>query len=94
MLPPPHELMGMVKMKKVALLLASMTSALLACTTAVLTAGPGAEQTTTVTLVGTGDIAPCSYDLDKATANLLANVSRTVFTLGDNVYPDGTATQF
>jgi hypothetical protein len=81
-------------MKKPALLLASMVLAvLLACTTAVLTAAPGVGQTT-VTLVGAGDIASCGSDRDSATANVLANVSGTVFTLGDNVYPDGTAAQF
>jgi hypothetical protein len=80
--------MGMLK---TILLSASMALALLlACTTAV----PGVGQTTTVTLVGAGDIASCSYDRDKATADVLANVSGTVFTLGDNVYPDGTAAQF
>jgi hypothetical protein len=84
----------MAKMKKPALLFVSMVSAvLLACTMTVLTAAPGVGQTT-VTLVGAGDIASCSYDQDRATANLLANVSGTVFTLGDNVYPDGTAAQF
>jgi len=83
-------------MKKPVLLLASMALAvLMACTTAVLTAVPVVGQTTTtVTLVGAGDIASCSSDRDKATANVLANVSGTVFTLGDNVYPDGTAAQF
>jgi acid phosphatase type 7 len=82
-------------MSKSVLLLASMALAvLLACTTAVVTAAPGAGQTTTVTLVGAGDIASCSYNRDKATANVLNNVSGTVFTLGDNVYPDGTAAQF
>jgi hypothetical protein len=44
--------------------------------TAVLTAAPGVGQTTTtVTLVGAVDIASCSSDRDKATANVLANVS-------------------
>jgi len=86
----------MAKMKKPVLLFASMALAvLLACTTAVLTAAPGGGQTTTtVTLVGAGDIADCSYDRDQATAKVLASVSGTVFTLGDNVYPNGTATQF
>ena len=83
-------------MKKPALLFASMALAvLLACTTAVLTAAPGLGQTTTtVTLVGAGDIASCSDDRDKATAKVVANVSGTVFTLGDNVYPNGTAAEF
>jgi len=83
-------------MKKSVLLFASMALAvLLACTTAVLTAMPVVGQTTTtVTLVGAGDIASCNYDRDEATAKVVANVSGTVFTLGDNVYPTGTATQF
>jgi hypothetical protein len=83
-------------MKKPALLFASMAlAALLACTTAVLTAAPGLGQTTTtVTLVGAGDIASCSDDRDKATAKVVAKVSGTVFTLGDNAYPNGTAAEF
>lgn len=46
------------------------------------------------TLVGAGDIASCSRDGDEATASLLDNISGTVFTTGDNVYPDGTAEEF
>jgi acid phosphatase type 7 len=79
-------------MKKLALLFGSMALAvLLACTTAVPIVG---QTTTTVTLVGAGDIASCNYDRDEATAKVLSNVAGTVFTLGDNVYPTGTATQF
>jgi hypothetical protein len=55
---------------------------------------PARARTLQATLVGAGDIASCSYDRDRATANVLANVPGTVFTLGDNVYPDGTAAQF
>jgi hypothetical protein len=46
-------------------------------------------------LVGAGDIADCA-DLSgaEATAKLLDKISGTVFTAGDNVYPDGTAEQF
>jgi len=48
-----------------------------------------------VILVGAGDIATCSSNKgDEATARRLANISGTVFTLGDNVYPDGTAAEF
>jgi acid phosphatase type 7 len=79
-------------MKKLALLFGSMALAvLLACTTAVPIVG---QTTTTVTLVGAGDIASCNYDRDEATAKVLSNVAGTVFTLGDNVYPTGNATQF
>ena len=75
----------------------SLTSAgciLLACVAAVLVAIPVFGQTTTVTLVGAGDIASCSQANDSATARLLGNIPGTVFTLGDNVYPSGTADRF
>jgi len=45
-------------------------------------------------LVGAGDIAKCSSEDDEATALLLDNIPGTVFTTGDNAYPDGTADQF
>jgi hypothetical protein len=44
--------------------------------------------------VGAGDIANCSRTQDESTAKLLDNIAGTVFTVGDNVYPDGTLTQF
>ena len=69
-------------------------------------AGPGAEparaQTGALetTLVGAGDIASCNYNRDYDTAQVVestissANAPVTVFTLGDNAYPDGNANQF
>jgi hypothetical protein len=45
-------------------------------------------------LVGAGDIAPCSSEGDEATANLLDGIPGTVFTTGDNAYPDGAASEF
>lgn len=45
-------------------------------------------------LVGAGDIAHCSSAGDEATANLIDSLPGTVFTTGDNVYPDGTAAEF
>jgi hypothetical protein len=45
-------------------------------------------------LVGAGDIAVCSSSGDEATANLLDGIAGTVFTVGDNVYDSGTATEF
>jgi acid phosphatase type 7 len=44
-------------------------------------------------LVGAGDIAT-SGSADSATANLLDGISGTVFTAGDNAYPDGTTSNF
>ncbi|MFI6760782.1 DNRLRE domain-containing protein [Micromonospora sp. NPDC050417] len=44
-------------------------------------------------LVGAGDIAT-SGSGDSATAALLDNISGTVFTTGDNVYSNGTASEF
>ncbi|HEY7685185.1 MAG TPA: invasin domain 3-containing protein, partial [Gemmatimonadales bacterium] len=48
----------------------------------------------TVVLVGAGDIAVCGSSRDEATAALLDNIPGTVFTAGDNAYPDGSATNF
>jgi hypothetical protein len=45
-------------------------------------------------LVGAGDIADCSSDGDEATAELLGVLDGTVFTLGDNVYENGTPDEF
>jgi len=82
-------------MRKSTLLLASMGLAiLLASMAAVLAAVPSAAQTATVTLVGAGDIAGCGYNQDSATARLLGRIPGTVFTLGDNAYPDGSAEQY
>jgi len=41
-------------------------------------------------LVGAGDIATCGGSGDSATAALLAGIPGTVFTAGDNAYPDGS----
>jgi len=52
------------------------------------------------TLVGAGDIASCSYNRDYQTARVVnstiasADAPVTIFTLGDNAYPDGTGSQF
>lgn len=83
-------------MKKTVLIIGSMSSAvLLACVAVLLTAEPGVgKKKRTVTLVGAGDIARCDSRADRATAKLLRRISGTVFTLGDNAYPDGTAAQF
>jgi calcineurin-like phosphoesterase family protein len=80
--------------KNVSLFASVALGVLLACVLAVLTAGQSAGQTRTATLVGAGDIASCSQKNDSATARLLGNISGTVFTLGDNVYPRGTAAYF
>ena len=45
-------------------------------------------------LVGAGDIADCTYLGDDQTANLLDAIPGTVFTAGDNAYPDGTAADY
>jgi len=48
-----------------------------------------------VSLIGAGDIARCGTLDDEATAELLdLDPGATVFTLGDNVYPDGSAQEF
>lgn len=55
---------------------------------------PATPAPETVVLVGAGDIADCGSDLDTETAALLDGIAGTVFTLGDNVYEDGTAAEF
>ena len=45
-------------------------------------------------LVGAGDIAVCGSTHDDATAALLDGIDGTVFTLGDNAYPNGSATDY
>ncbi len=45
-------------------------------------------------LVGAGNIASCDSSGDEATASLLDDIAGTVFTLGDNVYPSGFASEY
>ena len=52
------------------------------------------QEATRVVMVGAGDIATCYGKGDQATAKLLDGISGTVFTVGDNAYPDATASQF
>ena len=55
----------------------------------------GAAGDPAVTLVGAGDIAGCAPEFqDEATAALIARIPGTVFTAGDNAYPDGTTADF
>src|SRR3712207_8888298 len=49
----------------------------------------GQTATATATLTGAGDIASCTEGSSRATAKLIGKIRGTVFTLGDNVYPDG-----
>jgi hypothetical protein len=48
----------------------------------------------TPVLVGAGDIADCNDIGDEQTAKLLETIPGTVFTLGDNAYPNGTEAEF
>ncbi|HEY6210357.1 MAG TPA: PKD domain-containing protein [Gemmatimonadales bacterium] len=50
--------------------------------------------TSAAVLVGAGDIADCTSIYDEATAELLDEIPGTVFTAGDNAYPDGTPDQY
>ena len=47
-----------------------------------------------VVLVGAGDISTCDNNNDEATSKLLDNIPGTVIALGDNVYIDGTYSDF
>ena len=44
--------------------------------------------------VGVGDIAVCSSTNDTDTGNVISGIDGNIFTVGDNVYPDGTAADF
>ena len=55
---------------------------------------PSATSAVDPVLIGAGDIAVCDGDGDSKTAALLAGEPGTVFTAGDNAYPNGTAQQF
>jgi hypothetical protein len=57
--------------------------------------GPGPPPPPTVNiLAGAGDIGECSSPGPEATARLLDRISGTIFTAGDNAYPDGSAGNF
>ena len=45
-------------------------------------------------IVGAGDIASCDTEMDEATAKLLDQIPGTVVALGDNAYPNGTASEY
>jgi hypothetical protein len=45
-------------------------------------------------LITAGDIAGCTWTSDAATATLVEGIAGTVVTLGDNVYQNGTASEF
>jgi acid phosphatase type 7 len=81
-----------------------------ACRSSVLTTPPPAEASPEVValtgasvLIGVGDIASCESNGDELTAAIVdsvlradsvANVAQSVFTTGDNAYPDGSDRNF
>ena len=71
-----------------------MTVLLIATLLQMMETAPRSASAATVVLVGAGDIASCGYTTDTATARLLDSISGTVFTAGDNVYPNGTSTEY
>jgi acid phosphatase type 7 len=58
-----------------------------------LVGDPVATASAQEVLVGAGDIADCNRTQDEATARLLDNIAGTVFTAGDNTYPNGTTAE-
>src|SRR6266568_5322572 len=73
----------------------------LACTSDERVESPPRNITSTTTtttpsqvLVGAGNIANCGTLNDDATAALIDNVPGTVYTTGDNIYGDGSLTDF
>lgn len=74
--------------------LSFLVIALIVITLQTLSAPPMQASAASVVLVGAGDIASCAYTTDTATAKLLDSISGTVFTTGDNVYTNGTYTEY
>lgn len=64
------------------------TTALYTTPTGLVTANPPQV------IAGAGDISECGNDNDEATAKLLDGIPGAVFTLGDNVMPNGTSAEF
>ena len=73
---------------------ASETASTSAGASASARASSSASSTGDPVLVGAGDIADCGLTDASATAALVDANPGTVFTAGDNAYPDGTAAQF
>jgi len=67
---------------------------LLACCGALVVSVPVLGQTSAVTMVGAGDIADCKGTGERQTARLVARISGTVFTVGDNVQGRGRWSEF
>jgi hypothetical protein len=57
-------------------------------------APPAGASYATEVLVGAGDIGRCGSSGHEATARLLDGLSGTVFTAGDNAYPNGSADDY
>ena len=66
----------------------------LAIATSSSPASPAPSASGDPVLVGAGDIADCDLDSGAATASLLDTIEGTVFTAGDNAYPNGSSAQF
>src|SRR5207247_8038172 len=62
--------------------------------TATPTPGPTPALCSDPVFVGAGDISSCTTSGDEATATLLDGIAGTVYTLGDNTYPNGAASEF
>jgi acid phosphatase type 7 len=76
-------------------MLGRLTASLAVIVATLWVAGPAAGQAVGgPVLVGAGDIASCRSTGDEATADLLAGISGTVATFGDNAYPKGTDADF
>jgi Invasin, domain 3/Calcineurin-like phosphoesterase len=56
--------------------------------------GAAAVVGTPAIMIGAGDISTCTNNLDESTARIIDTVPGTVYTLGDNIYPDGLASEF
>ena len=78
--------------RKWLLLVAALASS--RCSSGPLSPSPGPGPSSPAVLVGAGDIADCNHPGSEMTARLLDRISGTVFTAGDNAYPNGSADDY
>ncbi len=80
--------------RRIASASARAAASVLVALLAALSCGVAPIYQTSHVLVGAGDIASCNSRGDERTALLLDELDGTIFTAGDNAYPDGSARDF
>jgi hypothetical protein len=79
---------------KMANLLSLITVTILVISATAPVKASSTQAATSAVLVGAGDISSCGNNNDEATAKLLDQIPGTVFTVGDNAYDSGKASEY